>query len=125
MFRTCRASLPNLSIFEKPYGSYRKYMYKANYAMCSGRYILVLGQVPSHVRSVGNFIPIRTSTTDTSFWSALIEATPGKFPSELTMTTQYNQAETVSLRLEVNRVKFSMKPLVRLQSKKARVFNEG
>jgi len=87
--------------------------------------VRVVKYLKFHVKSFGNSLLIRTSTTGTCFPSASIDAKPGSFPFELTITTRCNRAEVVFLRLEAKRISSSMKSSVRLQSKNARVFSEG
>ena len=80
---------------------------------------------PLYVRSVGSFLPYRTSTIGTCFSSLSIDAGVGTFTPRWTITIRCNQAEVVFLRLEVNCVNSSINSSVMAQSKSPRVFSEG
>ena len=80
--------------------------------------------LPLHVRSAGSFVPNRTLTIGTCVLSSRIEVPVGKFPPWPTITTRYTRAEVVFLRSAANCVSCSIKSLVIMQSKNARVFSE-
>jgi len=80
---------------------------------------------PPYARSVGNFSPIRTSTTFTWFPSLRIEAALGNIPSLWTIRTRCSQVAVVFWRSEANFVNPSINSSERLQFKNASVFRVG